>query len=159
MKKILRFAVLSLALAALGSCDDDMTYVTPMEVTPNNIAGTWYLAEWKGEALPEGLYNYIDLIRKDTRYKMYQNVDSFSPRLVEGRYAIYTDEELGAIIRGEYDNGAGDWQHRYIVTDLDETSMVWTAKDDATDISVYKRCNGIPEEITGGKTADDTTGE
>lgn len=159
MKKILRFAVLSLALAALGSCDDDITYITPMEVTPNNIAGTWYLAEWNGEAPAEGSYVYIELIRKDTRYKMYQNIDSFSARKIEGRYAIYTDQELGAIIRGEYDNSVGDWRHRYIVTDLDETSMVWTAKDDPSDVSLYKRCDGIPEEITGGKPSDDTTEE
>ena len=59
---------------------------------------------------------------------------------------------LGAVIRGSYDYGAGDWAHRYIVTDFTETSMVWTAKDDRSDISVYERCDGIPEDITGGKT-------
>ena len=30
--------------------------------------------------------------------------------------------------------------------------MIWTAKDDRSDISVYERCDGIPEEITEGKT-------
>ena len=47
MKRFLRFAALLSALALLGACDDDM-YVTPLEVTNNNIAGTWQLAEWNG---------------------------------------------------------------------------------------------------------------
>ena len=38
MKRFLRFAALLSALALLGACDDDM-YVTPLEVTNNNIAG------------------------------------------------------------------------------------------------------------------------
>ena len=54
--------------------------------------------------------------------------------------------------RQNYDYSAGDWQHRYIVTDFSKTQMIWTAKDDRSDISVYERCDGIPEDITGGKT-------
>ena len=73
-------------------------------------------------------------------------------RKLTGRFAIETDEELGAIIYGNYDYSAGDWQHRYIVTDFSKTQMIWTAKDDRSDISVYERCDGIPEDITGGKT-------
>lgn len=49
---------------------------------------------------------------------MYQNLDSFGARKLTGRFAIETDEELGAIIYGNYDYSAGDWQHRYIVTDF-----------------------------------------
>ena len=78
--------------------------------------------------------------------------DSFGARKLTGRFAIETDEELGAIIYGNYDYSAGDWQHRYIVTDFSKTQMIWTAKDDRSDISVYERCDGIPEDITGGKT-------
>ena len=57
-------------------------------------------------------------------------------------------------IRGSYDYGAGDWAHRYIVTDFTETSMVWTAKDDRSDVQVFVRCDGIPDEVTGGKTEE-----
>ncbi|MEE0828381.1 MAG: hypothetical protein U0L86_04420, partial [Alistipes finegoldii] len=60
----------------------------------------------------------------------------------------------GAVIRGSYDYGAGDWAHRYIVTDFTETSMVWTAKDDRSDVQVFVRCDGIPDEVTGGKTEE-----
>ena len=151
MKRFLRFAALLSALALLGACDDDM-YVTPLEVTNNNIAGTWQLAEWNGAPLAEGSFVYIEFIRKDAKYVMYQNLDSFGARKLTGRFAIETDEELGAIIYGNYDYSVGDWQHRYIVTDFSKTQMIWTAKDDRSDISVYERCDGIPEDITGGKT-------
>ena len=151
MKRFLRFAALLSALALLGACDDDM-YVTPLEVTNNNIAGTWQLAEWNGAPLAEGSFVYIEFISKDAKYVMYQNLDSFGARKLTGRFAIETDEELGAIIYGNYDYSVGDWQHRYIVTDFSKTQMIWTAKDDRSDISVYERCDGIPEEITGGKT-------
>ena len=76
----------------------------------------------------------------------------FEPQLAAMACQRATDEELGAIIYGNYDYSAGDWQHRYIVTDFSKTQMIWTAKDDRSDISVYERCDGIPEDITGGKT-------
>ena len=101
MKTIFRFTLLALIATAFCACDDDKSYVAPLDVTPNNLAGTW---------------------------------------------------QLGAIIYGNYDYSVGDWQHRYIVTDFSKTQMIWTAKDDRSDISVYERCDGIPEEITGGKT-------
>lgn len=153
MKRFLRFAALLSALALLGACDDDM-YVTPLEVTNNNIAGTWQLAEWNGAPLAEGSFVYIEFIRKDAKYVMYQNLDSFGTRKLTGRFVIDNDAELGAVIRGSYDYGAGDWAHRYIVTDFTETSMVWTAKDDRSDVQVFVRCDGIPDEVTGGKTEE-----
>ena len=38
--------------------------------------------------------------------------------------------------------------------DFTETSMVWTAKDDRSDVQVFVRCDGIPDEVTGGKTEE-----
>lgn len=40
------------------------------------------------------------------------------------------------------------------MTDFTETSMVWTAKDDRSDVQVFVRCDGIPDEVTGGKTEE-----
>ena len=79
-----------------------------------------------GAPLAEGSYVYIEFIRKDQKYVMYQNLDSFGARKLTGRFAIETDEELGAIIYGNYDYSVGDWQHRYIVTDFSKTQMIWT---------------------------------
>lgn len=61
-------------------------YVTPLEVTNNNIAGTWQLAEWNGAPLAEGSFVYIEFIRKDAKYVMYQNLDSFGTRKLTGPF-------------------------------------------------------------------------
>ncbi|WP_418991040.1 lipocalin family protein [Alistipes sp.] len=151
MKRFFKFALLSLVLTAFAACDDDKSYVDPgLEVTPHNLSGTWQLAEWNGQPLAQDSYVYLDLIRKDRKYKMYQNIDSFSSRLLTGTYNIDTDSRTGSVIYGIYDHGIGYWQHRYYVRDLTAERMTWVAVDDPEDISVYVRCASIPEDITAG---------
>ena len=54
----------------------------------------------------------------------------------------------GYIISGNYDYGTGDWYQSYIVTRLVSSgSMIWTGKDDATDVCRYERCSEVPAEI------------
>lgn len=117
-----------------------------LEVNANNISGKWQLVEWNESALSEGTYVYIDIVRNDRTYTMYQNVDSFGnvPHVVTGSYFIETDVELGAVIRGDYDHDSGDWGHRYIVKSLTATKMVWVAKDDAEFIQEFERVHAIP---------------
>lgn len=132
---------------ALISCSDDEEYVEPiLDVTPNNIAGEWCLESWNDAPLAEGSYVYISFERADRTYTLYQNVDSAPARTLTGRYYITTDMEFGAVIRGDYDFGVGEWAHRYIVKDLTAKSMTWIAKDNPDDVSVYVRCE-IPEQV------------
>ena len=146
MKKLLKGAFLALiAVVAMTACSDEDPYQDPaMDVTPNNIAGTWRLASWSGGELAEGSYVFIDFVRADRTYTLYQNIDSPQLRILTGSYYIETDAELGAVIRGSYDYGNGEWTHRYIVSDLTADRMVWTAKNDANDVSVYVRAE-LPE--------------
>lgn len=58
-----------------------------------------------------------------------------------GYFCGYTDMELGAVIRGQYDYGVGDWSHRYVVKSLTANKMIWVAKDDPANVSVYVRAN------------------
>ena len=148
MKKLLKGAFLALmAVAMMTSCSDDEAYQEPtLDVTPNNIAGSWRLQSWSGGELAEGSFVYIDFVRADRTYTLYQNIDSHQTRTITGRYYIETDAELGAIIRGSYDYGNGEWSHRYIVTNLTENNMVWTAKDNAEDVSIYVRAS-IPADL------------
>lgn len=148
MKKLLKGAFLALmAVTMMTSCSDDEAYQEPtLDVTPNNIAGSWRLQSWSGGELAEGSFVYIDFVRADRTYTLYQNIDSHQTRTITGRYYIETDAELGAIIRGSYDYGNGEWSHRYIVTNLTENSMVWTAKDNAEDVSIYVRAS-IPADL------------
>lgn len=147
MKRFLQCLLFALLSVFCGGCsDDDNGCPEPeIDVTPNNIAGVWRLAESSG-GLSDDTYVYIEFTRRDQTFTIYQNIDSFSLRVITGTYNIYTDEESGAIIRGSYDHGNGDWSHRYIVR-MTSGRMTWTAKDDADNISVYERCDTVPDDI------------
>lgn len=147
--------ILASALAALSffavSCDrNDMTepQVEYLDVNANNISGKWELVEWNGNALTAGTYVFMEIVRNDRTFKIYQNLDSFSdvPHVVSGSYYIETDPELGAVIRGVYDHDSGDWAHRYIIKDLTASEMTWVAKDDPDYIQKYVRVESIPVE-------------
>lgn len=152
MKNLFKRLLLAMvAVTAMFACTEkDGPYPEmseqQLDVTRNNIAGAWRLQSWNGEALAEGSYVYIDFVRSDRTYTMWQNIDSAPMRKITGIYNIDIDEELGAVIRGNYDYGNGDWTHRYIVKSLTATEMIWVAKDNADDVSVYVRCQ-IPEDL------------
>ncbi len=149
MKNLLKLIALSLCITVFAGCsdDDEQVVVPSLEVTAHNVAGEWRLAEWRGEALAEGSYVWLELTRKDSSFTIYQNIDSFGPRCTTGEFNIVTDPSLGAVIRGIYDYSmSAEWAHRYIVTDLTADRMVWTAVDDREDISVYVR-EEIPAEL------------
>lgn len=117
-----------------------------LEVNANNISGKWELVEWNEAELAEGTYVYIELVRNDRTYTMYQNLDSFAdvPHVVTGSYYIETDVELGAVIRGNYDHDSGDWAHRYVVKSLTATTMIWVAKDNENFVQKFSRVDSIP---------------
>ncbi len=151
MKKFWKYCTIALMVLSMASCGEKEEPIVEsyLEVTPNNIAGSWKLSSWKGEDLPEGLFFYIDLVRRDGLFTTYENMSSFSVHKESGYYKITTDESLGAIIRGMRDNSMGsEWNHRYIVTELTSDRMVWTVTDDPEDVSVFVRCE-IPADIKG----------
>lgn len=150
MKNLLKFSFLLILAATFAGCDDDKSYEDPgLEVSLYNISGTWKLESWNnGSALADGSYVYLEITYRDGQeFTIYQNLDSFGPRRITGVYNIYTDESLGSIIRGMYDYENGDWSHRYIIRDLYTDRMTWIATDDPQNVSVYVRCDGIPQEI------------
>lgn len=148
MIKSLKIITTALFAALLvSSCEEqELPVVEYLDVNANNISGSWELVEWNGSRLESGTYVYMDILRDERTFTLYQNVDSFNnvPHTVTGRYALDTDPELGAIIRGSYDYDSGDWSHRYIIKDLTSTEMTWVAKDDATYIQKYVRVDSIP---------------
>ena len=148
MKTFLKTMALMLVLSGVVACspDEDDT-MQPLEVTPNNISGIWTLAEVNGELLPDGLYCYIEFVRRERTFTMYQKFDSMYPRRLTGGFSITKDEYKGYILDGRYDYGTGDWNYSYIVTNLFEESMVLTADTENGDVCKYVRCNEIPAEI------------
>ncbi len=157
MKNFLKIMTLAALLLAGVGCqpiggDEGKPQPTPeLEVTPNTIAGSWMLAMRNDQKPAEGSYVYIDFVRSDRTFTLYQNVDSFGNRTLTGRYFIYVDEEVGvSVIRGEYDHGAGEWNHRYIVESLTHNTMRLVAKDNSADVCTYVRAD-IPAEILDGE--------
>ena len=144
--KILITAALT---ALMVSCTEKpVETVEYLDVIAINLSGKWELVEWNGSPLTEGTYVYLNIVRNDRTYTMYQNLDSFTnvPHVVTGSYFIEYDPELGAILRGNYDHDSGDWAHRYIVKDLTADQMYWVAKDDPTFIQKFIRVESIPVE-------------
>lgn len=148
--KMMALAALLLVGVGCGPIDGGEDKPQPdveLEVTPNNISGTWKLLTLNGQPIADGSYVYIDFVRSDRTFTLYQNVDSFGNRTLTGRYYIYVDDELGvAMIRGEYDHGAGEWSHRYIVESLTHDTMSLVAKDNASDVCCYQRAE-LPAEL------------
>ena len=150
MKNLIKPILAVVAIFAMSACTEKINTSEYLDVTPNNIAGSWRLESSCGEPLAEGLYVYINFNRKERSFEMYQNNDSSSTRYITGRYHIYTDGNYGAVIRGDYDFGNGAWEHRYVVTDLTKERMTWSALDDENYVDVYVRCD-IPEEVLAAK--------
>lgn len=149
MRKLINIIAFAAAALAALSCEkvvDGGDEELLLEVNANNISGQWELSSWNGEPLDEGTYIYIDIVRNDRTYTMWQNIDSFSdvPHKVSGSYYLDIDPEIGAVIRGDYDYDSGDWAHRYIITDLTRSQMTWTAKDDPGFVQIWHRVDTIP---------------
>jgi hypothetical protein len=150
MKKIL--ILLSIIAMTAVSCGKiimtEPDEAPQLEVNANNISGQWELVEWNGNRMSEGTYVYLDIVRNDKTYTMYQNMDSFSnvPHVITGSYFLSTDVELGAVIRGSYDHDSGEWAHRYIIESLTANEMLWVATDDLSFSQKFVRVESIPVE-------------
>ncbi|MEG1585943.1 MAG: lipocalin family protein [Bacteroidales bacterium] len=162
MKTIYKLIMFFVMMVACASCSDeqepDMTNVK-IEANNINIAGTWKLDSWNNKPLAEGIYCYITFNRKDKTFAMYQNMDSMNARNITGSFSIGKDEkdESIDIITGDYDYQMGKWNNEYIIEIYPEY-MNWTVVGNASDLSVYVRCNEIPEDILAGTKAVSLTG-
>lgn len=147
MKKITNLLML-LAIALLAACDDSIEITSPtLEVKPYNLDGTWKLEALNGKSLADSAYVYLVLDRQ-YEFEIYQNTSSMYPMLYTGDYELEYDWRVGDVISGIYDYELGAWAHEYIVTDLYEQSMVWTAKDDSTYVQKFVRIDeGVPAHI------------
>ena len=148
MKKILiLLSIITLSAVSCGKIIMTEPEDAPqLEVNAHNISGQWELVQWNGEYLAEGTYVYLDIVRNDKTYTMYQNMDSFTnvPHVITGSYHLSTDVELGAIIRGTYDHDSGEWSHRYNIISLTANEMFWIATDDLSFSQKFVRVDAIP---------------
>ncbi|MBO5807587.1 MAG: lipocalin family protein [Bacteroidaceae bacterium] len=148
MKNILKITAAILFAFCFNACSEEEESVPQqLEVTPNNISGIWQLSELNGTAIPDGSFFYIEYVRKERKFTIYQKFDSMYPRCITGTYNIEKDPYKGYLLSGKYDYGMGDWNNTYMVTALYENEMVLTVSDGSGEVSRYVRCNEIPAEI------------
>ena len=90
MKRSILTALAAALLLALSCTEKPVETVEYLDVNANNISGKWELVEWNGSSLTEGTYVYLNIVRNDRTYTMYQNLDSFNnvPHVVTGSYFI-----------------------------------------------------------------------
>lgn len=152
--------MLLLTMILFVSCEDEDGVKLPdtKEVNYANIAGSWQLSEWNGEKMDgDTRYYYITFDRKEKdgkrSYTIYTNFNSATSEQVFGSFALDKEDDYGDIISGTYYyqlDTNDEWEYSYIISGLTDTSMVWTAKEDAGEIKVYTRCNEIPANILNG---------
>lgn len=144
-----RYLTILFAALVLCSCNNtnEPTEVL-VDVTPTNLAGVWMLESFdNGKSLADGDFVYIEFVRTDRSYTLYQSVGSMYTQTMTGNYFIEIDPAYGAIIRGNYgtdEYNYFDWSHRYIVT-MTADRMRWVAKDDEQNVSIYVRVDALPE--------------
>ena len=165
-KFIYLMLVMTVLLSACSNDDDpieDQKVFLPVNYA--NIAGTWQLAEWNGEALEDGRYCYLVINRKandegERTLTIYMNMDSDKGLCITSIYELEDDEEMDenpytAYISGMYDYSAGFWNNDYIISEVEADRMVWTVVGDESDRSTYVRCDDVPEDIKAGtRTVD-----
>lgn len=104
-----------------------------------SIAGEWHLAAWCGmeyEELDFDIYLDIDTAGSVTLWQ----------RLAQHGWEKYlsTATLSNGVISGVYSDGV-EWGGEYNLA-IDGDTMTWTNTLDATDVSIYKRCD-IPEGV------------
>lgn len=111
------------------------------------IIGTWHLTSWRGAEPSFDIY--LDIT--DGVVTLYQRLESRA-------WECYTSSAAmeDGIIKGTYSDGVA-WGATYYVS-VEGDTMTWEDTADRSDISVYTRCDKLPEDITTTRGAE-TTGE
>lgn len=149
MKNIFKLMLLMLLVLPFNACSDDNDDVArpTLDVTPNNIAGIWKLHEWSGSDVNLPVV-YIEFIRKDRQFKIYQKYDSMYPRVITGTYELNEDYYKGVVLTGKYDYGMGKWNNDYIVKALYEDTMILVVDGNDAEVQTYVRVSDLPASMT-----------
>lgn len=129
----------------IASCEKPAPQPEPEpqpDVTYEAIAGAWELTEWRGEALNEGTYLYIEFDGEARRFEIWDNLGSMYVQHKGGSFTIKCDNGVFTL-SGQYDNGVGDWANDYCVTLLHGgEDMRWQNGEEQM---LFSRIETIPE--------------
>ena len=142
--KLLFLAVMSIiAISCEKPVVDNEQPLPQPDVTYETIAGAWQLTEWRGEALSEQTFLYIEFDYESRRFEMWDNIGSMYTQHKSGTFSIAQNDQKEFVLTGTYDNGVGDWANVYTVRMMAQgEKMVWYAEDEN---SIFSRISEIPE--------------
>ena len=142
--KLLFLAVMSIiAISCEKPVVDNEQPLPQPDVTYETIAGAWQLTEWRGEALSEQTFLYIEFDYESRRFEMWDNIGSMYTQHKSGTFSIAQNDQKEFVLTGTYDNGVGDWTNVYTVRMMAQgEKMVWYAEDEN---SIFSRISEIPE--------------
>jgi hypothetical protein len=142
--KLLFLAVMSIiAISCEKPVVDNEQPLPQPDVTYETIAGAWQLTEWRGEALSEQTFLYIEFDDESRRFEMWDNIGSMYTQRKSGTFSIAQNDQKEFVLTGTYDNGVGDWANVYTVRMMAQgEKMVWYAEDEN---SIFRRISEIPE--------------
>lgn len=142
--KLLFLAVMSIiAISCEKPIVDNEQPLPQPDVTYETIAGAWQLTEWRGEALSEQTFLYIEFDDESRRFEMWDNIGSMYTQHKSGTFSIAQNDQKEFVLTGTYDNGVGDWANVYTVRMMAQgEKMVWYAEDEN---SIFSRISEIPE--------------
>lgn len=142
--KLLFLAVMSIiAISCEKPVVDNEQPLPQPDVTYETIAGAWQLTEWRGEALSEQTFLYIEFDDESRRFEMWDNIGSMYTQHESGTFSIAQNDQKEFVLTGTYDNGVGDWANVYTVRMMAQgEKMVWYAEDEN---SIFSRISEIPE--------------
>ena len=142
--KLLFLAVMSIiAISCEKPIVDNEQPLPQPDVTYETIAGAWQLTEWRGEALSEQTFLYIEVDDESRRFEMWDNIGSMYTQHKSGTFSIAQNDQKEFVLTGTYDNGVGDWANVYTVRMMAQgEKMVWYAEDEN---SIFSRISEIPE--------------
>ena len=142
--KLLFLAVMSIiAISCEKPVVDNEQPLPQPDVTYETIDGAWQLTEWRGEALSEQTFLYIEFDDESRRFEMWDNIGSMYTQHKSGTFSIAQNDQKEFVLTGTYDNGVGDWANVYTVRMMAQgEKMVWYAEDEN---SIFSRISEIPE--------------
>ena len=153
MRKIFNTLIVMLMATAFVACSSDNhdTDTGELDIATRNLEGNWKLQSLNGEEISGDAYFYIALERKDTQFKIYDNIESGVSHATTGTYTLTVDGKE-SIISGVYDNSFGrPWNNEYIISRLTANEMEWTTVDSTTgEVQTFVRVASIPENIVNG---------
>lgn len=152
MKSIFKMMALLMFALTIGACsDDDIKFVATMpDVTNATLAGNWQLSELNGVPVAEDAYVYMQFVRRDQTFTIYDKMGSMYAHKMTGKYTYETDEYGVTTLSGRYDNQLDDnrWNDDYIVKELQPGAVMTLAiKGDENETQKYVYVDAIPDSI------------